>query len=556
MNYSVVNYTLPPTEDCLYDTIFQDFDRVQFLNICHDFKFDHIYDSHSPFMPMKSLMGFYVSNPKCRYYVEKGVLYTDDIEYFYESMNLDDDELEFWQSKNMKGRLLVAVPPAYPTEDFVIPEGVVGIFKGAFDGCCFETITFPQSLQMTPLFFLRYVRGLKSIFVSSKVMNIEGMTGYGYIKFPNFEIKCSSSDVEILESWKTCLGFYVEEDLDDLNTISFDDLYLADYGREYVYPNQRVERVIKGQKFNLQLINTLDNLCCLAEYEQFVRAMIFLQIDPALFYFTRDEDARKLIRAIWGTEENAKKMIQAHVSDRVKSSTDDGRSFDVGLMCTSPNDIDDTTRDVFDGGGCLSCARDEEFYFNELDLYIASILVDTKPRFSFDYMGKTFIEENVLIPMAINILVQEFQKNKDLYVALNLLKIRDAHKWSNSYRKILHSINFSEIERVAFEAKDINSIYGRLRELTRGFPYTEDELIRQMTKDDFYECQKLYDLLMSDDILTIGSTPNSIRCMRRDATKMLKWIEKNVEVVDYIPTNVETELNIVSIDVSDSENPF
>ena len=58
-------------------------------------------------MPMKSLMGFYVSNPKCRYYVEKGVLYTDDIEFFYESMDLGD-ELDFWHSKDIKGRLLVA----------------------------------------------------------------------------------------------------------------------------------------------------------------------------------------------------------------------------------------------------------------------------------------------------------------------------------------------------------------------------------------------------------------------------------------------------------------
>lgn len=29
------------------------------------------------------------------------------------------------------------MPPAYPAEDFVVPEGVVGIFKGAFDGCHF-----------------------------------------------------------------------------------------------------------------------------------------------------------------------------------------------------------------------------------------------------------------------------------------------------------------------------------------------------------------------------------------------------------------------------------
>ena len=556
MNYSVVNYTLPLTETCLYDTCLQNYDRVQFLNICHDFKFDPIYDSHSPFMLMKSLMGFYVSNPKCRYYVEKGVLYTDDIEYFYESMDLDEDELKFWQSKNIKGRLLVAVPPAYPTEDFVVPEGVVGIFKGAFDGCHFNTIAFPKSLQLTPWCFLRYLRELKTIFVSSKVMCIEGLTGYSFLSTPNVEIKSSSPDTDIIESWKTCLGFYFVEDLEDWNVISPDDLYLADYGRELVYPNQRIERIVKKPESNLQLLTTLDNLCCIGEYEQLVRAMIFLQVEPALFYSSRDEEALKLIRAIWGNEENAKHFIQAHVPDRVKGDRGDERSFDVGMMCTSPNDIDDITKDVFDGGNCQSCAQDEEFYFNELELYIASILIDTKPRFTFDYIGKTFLKENVLIPQAVNILVQEFQKKNDLYVALNLLAIRDLHKWSTEYRELLHSIDFSEMEKLAFEAKDINSIYGRLRELTRGFSYTKDELIRQMTKDDFYECQKLYEMLMSDDILTIGSTPYSIKCMRRDATKMIKWIEKNVEVVDYVYTYEEPELNIIPIDITDCENPF
>ena len=107
------------------------------------------------------------------------------------------------------------MPPAYPAEDFVVPEGVVGIFKGAFDGCHFRTITFPQSLQLTPHCFLRYARNLECIFVSSKVMNIEGITGLGYMSKPNFEIKCSSSDNEVLESWKECLGIYLDNDVDD-----------------------------------------------------------------------------------------------------------------------------------------------------------------------------------------------------------------------------------------------------------------------------------------------------------------------------------------------------
>ena len=245
------------------------------------------------------------------------------------------------------------------------------------------------------------------------------------------------------EEDKGVLCIYLDNDVDDTCDTLLDCPYLTSYGREYVYPNHRLERIVKTLDSNLQLLITLDNLSCLAEYEQFVRAMIFLQVDPALFYSSRDEEARKLIRAIWGTEENAKNAIQAHVPDRIKGSRSEEQYFCVGCMLANPNDIDDTTKDVFDGGGCLSCARDEEFYFNELELYIASILIDTKPRFTFDYIGKTFLKENVLIPQAVNILVQEFQKKNDLYVALNLLAIRDLHKYSMEYRKLLHSIDFS-----------------------------------------------------------------------------------------------------------------
>ena len=53
------------------------------------------------------------------------------------------------------------MPPAYPAEDFVVPEGVVGIFKGAFDGCHFRTITFPDLLKVVPEGFLRNVSDIK-----------------------------------------------------------------------------------------------------------------------------------------------------------------------------------------------------------------------------------------------------------------------------------------------------------------------------------------------------------------------------------------------------------
>ena len=51
------------------------------------------------------------------------------------------------------------MPPAYPAEDFVVPEGVVGIFKGAFDGCHFRTMFAATNHRSSPKNRCAFFRG-------------------------------------------------------------------------------------------------------------------------------------------------------------------------------------------------------------------------------------------------------------------------------------------------------------------------------------------------------------------------------------------------------------
>ena len=146
MNYSVKYLNLPISQKSFFADDLCDFDRVEYLNIAHDCELNTYHGS--VFKDMKSLKAFHVSNPSCRYYVEKGILYTDDIDILYKSLEFSDDELQEFNLRGINGRVLVAVPPAYPTDDFIVPNGVVAIYSCAFDGCSFNSIQIPDTLKV------------------------------------------------------------------------------------------------------------------------------------------------------------------------------------------------------------------------------------------------------------------------------------------------------------------------------------------------------------------------------------------------------------------------
>ncbi len=146
------------------DFFSQDFVRngVEEVWIENDFEIDN--DAAVGFGCLKSLERFKIIAPSSPFFIEDGLLYINigeqtfvgspavTPEFYSVTMvqGLNRRNSMVWRSTfnfNTVGKVLVAIPPAYPKKDIVIPEGVVGICKGSIMNCCIDSLTLPQSLK-------------------------------------------------------------------------------------------------------------------------------------------------------------------------------------------------------------------------------------------------------------------------------------------------------------------------------------------------------------------------------------------------------------------------
>ena len=188
MSCSVKYLTLPTSIEVLeYDTL-ENYDKVKVLTISHNFAFDD--DKAGPFSHLKSLREFRVTSHNLRVYVEDGILYTNDSTWLYEECDLP-------QAATC-GKILLAVPPAYPTEHLVIPEGVSLIYSGALNGCRFKTVTLPDSLEVIDFYALNDIEGLECIRVPNKYIEVLDQ----WITDVKYESKDGCAlDKEVCELW-------------------------------------------------------------------------------------------------------------------------------------------------------------------------------------------------------------------------------------------------------------------------------------------------------------------------------------------------------------------
>ena len=114
-----------------------------------------------------------------------------------------------WRSTfnfNTVGKVLVAIPPAYPKKDIVIPEGVVGICKGSIINCCIDSLTLPQSLKE--------VSNLAIVESTIKELRVPNWKSYKPIGFVSADstigiirsnIDGETLDEKIIEFWRSSL---------------------------------------------------------------------------------------------------------------------------------------------------------------------------------------------------------------------------------------------------------------------------------------------------------------------------------------------------------------
>ena len=205
------------------DFFSRDFVRngVEEVWIENDFEID--IDAAVGFGCLKSLERFKIIDPSSPFYVEDGLLYINIGEQtfvgspavmpeFYSVtmvQGLNRRNSMVWRSTfnfNTVGKVLVAIPPAYPKKDIVIPEGVVGICKGSIMNCCIDSLTLPQSLKE--------VSNLAIVESTIKELRVPNWKSYKPIGFVSADstigiirsnIDGETLDEKIIEFWRSSL---------------------------------------------------------------------------------------------------------------------------------------------------------------------------------------------------------------------------------------------------------------------------------------------------------------------------------------------------------------
>lgn len=549
MNYSVKYLNLPISQKSFFADDLCDFDRVEYLNIAHDCELNTYHGS--VFKDMKSLKAFHVSNPSCRYYVEKGILYTDDIDILYKSLEFSDDELQEFNLRGINGRVLVAVPPAYPTDDFIVPNGVVAIYSCAFDGCSFNSIQIPDTLKVIGNNVFDSLNNLKTLFVP----NIKPLY-YGNVNIMREKSSISIQsknrvklDEDVVDFWKVPLGVFNLEEFDNHENEFSYPYFLPWFFRSLIFPCKSMGDDLVGLKTQEGVLDTLENLDAMyGEYREMMRAIILTRLDPSLLYCKDDDIACRLIQAIWGSEEYAKHFLLAHVSQEIKTPKlcDE---YDIAIE-TSPEELDIETQFIFNDEDC-SFKDSEDRYFKEMNIYIAAHLISIKPRYVFDYLGRTFIKDAVLIPIAFEVLYNEFNKKDDKYITLNLLSLFQKYKYG--YIKMPEGFNLSAIQQQAIEMNDMLTIYSSIENILHKYLpfYSYNEDIKEIEETDYNELTVLSNRLLQDDLFTGGLSRFDIISMQAVVKKVMAWINENLAVVEDKVHSIDD-----SIEIMDCDYPF
>jgi hypothetical protein len=460
MDYSVEFFTLPYVRRPLRVDDLANYDRVKVLNIAHNVYLDD--DCAGHFECMKSLMAFHVS-PSCTMYYEKdGVLYAKAKDC---RITCDEHWLEELADND---EVLIEVPPAYPGESFVVPEGVKAIFNGALKGTRFKKIVLPESLEIVGFYALNDVMNLELLCVPDKDICIKDHFTYD----KPISIECSKGgklEEDILRKWVWWLNPIerTESNQEEEETIGKDWLsFRTGYPRKYVYPLKEMVDVIGSLTSKESILSHLESLEeKFPQHAEFMRAMIFLHIDVTLLHCNSKDEANRVIKAIWGDGLSAKASVLNYID-----------FTDTEERETWPDDV--SLEEITDVAySCFAFKEDgrssTELIFPPVnspnsELFIVAQLATSAPMLFLDHLGNTFIRQEVLIPKAVKIL-EKLASEGDDYAAMNLLCASD------EYRDFISRVS-EKCTQMAISKGDIIALYDRCENYIHSLNQTTFEI--------------------------------------------------------------------------------
>ena len=531
MNYAVEHLTLPATIIDLKDDTLLSYNRVKVLTIAHDFVLNHYFGS--PFKCLKSLQAFQILSKNLIFYTENGILYSNDADFMYSS--------KFSERYPSGAKILIAVPPALPTDDFIIPEGVVGIYQDAFDGCCFKSITLPNSLEEIGMCAFSDLEGLECIKVPNKLLELGSQTHK--LEGVRYESKDGTSlDKEVCEMWNSIINpkdvLYATIS-QELGEKSWPHHYLDSF--HYVYPNDKMANDVRNITTLAEWMDLMESIE--ERYGKdalFMRAMLLLEFKHYLINCDTEEEATRLINAIWSSKEEAQKHILSfvNISDTKKRWK---KSPNSSLEASVYNTEKEYGIKEFEENLEITIFRiqlDTNTFLKNQDLFILAQLVTSAPMLFLDRLDKYFLEEKILAPFALKILEKLCDAN-DQYAISNYVCAYEKYHLFLSRRDEMVKYNIKAIFNKAVNYKNLYALYEALwREFF--FIARKEQLVR---------IEELIELCLQNDVFVECLSHQEAEFVKLFAQNQLLWIKKKYK-------NSEGEYYIPEVKISADELPF
>lgn len=167
MDYSIKHLIVTKDKDWTRDMLWS-YGQVEKITIIGNWLY-HDDDCSNFCLYLKDLKAFEVVDSEGVFFAENGALYAnikrDDI--------VNEDSRFSYLCGNVEGKMLVAVPTAYPQKHFKIAEGTTCVCPGVFEGLeQIESIYFPESIEYLDFHCLDNMPNLKKLYIPNKKVKI------------------------------------------------------------------------------------------------------------------------------------------------------------------------------------------------------------------------------------------------------------------------------------------------------------------------------------------------------------------------------------------------
>jgi hypothetical protein len=310
MDFSIKQLIVTKDKEWTRDLLWS-YGQVEKITIIGDWLY-HDDDCSNFCLYLQNLKEFEVVDSNGIFFTEGGALYANikrgDI--------VNEDSRFCYLCGNVEGKMLVAVPTAYPGKHFKIAEGTTCVCPGVFEGLKqIESIYFPESIEYLDFHCLDDMPNLKTLYIPNKKVKIMDHDTVS-CKKPALECidKHQTLSDEVKKSW--WLWWEWKLPIDRAIIKSFD------MNRKPVFPSNEMENAIRKAVTDRDAFFAYYRECTcgkpnrgqlslfpVEEHSDIKLPLLLMLVEPRILHPETKEDAVDIINLLYG---DAKKAMEVN----------------------------------------------------------------------------------------------------------------------------------------------------------------------------------------------------------------------------------------------------